>query len=271
MGGKPAPFGIDEEHLESVIEFLESEPAIELCGIHIYAGTQILDCAIIEAQYKKALEIAESVAAKLGRPLHTIDFGGGFGIPYFANETDLDLLRLRESLADMIEGVRRNPMLSAARLIVEPGRFLVGEGGVYVARITDIKVSRGKKFLVVDGGLNHHLAASGNLGQTIKRNYPIGLATKLNSPAEETVDIVGPLCTPLDTLARGLRMPKTEIGDLVAVFQSGAYARTASPLGFLSHPAPPEVWILDGKDTVIRNRGGLDHCIYGIPDETSTI
>jgi diaminopimelate decarboxylase len=126
---------------------------------------------------------------------------------------------------------------------VEPGRFLVGEAGIYLTRVLDVKVSRGKKFVIVDGGMNHHLAASGNLGQTIKRNYPVAIVNKLNQPGEETVDVVGPLCTPLDTIARSVTLPTPQIGDLFGIFQSGAYARTASPLGFLSHPEPPEIWI----------------------------
>ena len=131
----------------------------------------------------------------------------------------------------------------------------MGEGGVYLARVTDIKVSRGKKFLVIDGGMNHHLAASGNLGQTIKRNYPVALLNKLFTAPEETVDVVGPLCTPLDTLARDVNLPRADLGDLFGIFQSGAYARSASPLGFLSHPTPPEIWLDSGQHTLTRPRG----------------
>jgi diaminopimelate decarboxylase len=132
---------------------------------------------------------------------------------------------------------------------------LVGEAGIYVTRITDIKVSRGKKFLVVDGGMNHHLAASGNLGQVIKRNFPIAILDKMGEPPREKVDIVGPLCTPLDVLARDIELPAAEIGDIVGVFQSGAYARSASPLGFLSHPSPAEVLLSNGEAKLIRRRG----------------
>jgi diaminopimelate decarboxylase len=142
--------------------------------------------------------------------------------------------------------------------MLEPGRFLVGEAGVYVARISDIKTSRGKKFLILDGGMNHHLAASGNLGQVIKRNFPIAILNKLNAGPDETVEVVGPLCTPLDTLGRSVKLPTAQVGDLVGIFQSGAYARSASPLGFLSHPSPPEVWVEDEHDFVVRCRGRAD-------------
>jgi diaminopimelate decarboxylase len=132
---------------------------------------------------------------------------------------------------------------------------------VYVARITDIKISRGKKFLILDGGMHHHLAASGNLGQIVKRNFPIAVVNKLSHSGSETVDVVGPLCTPLDTVGRSVSLPAAEVGDMVAIFQSGAYARSASPVGFLSHPSPPEVWIENGQDLLVRQRGSSEDYI----------
>jgi diaminopimelate decarboxylase len=176
-------------------------------------------------------------------PVRTIDFGGGFGIPYFPHERELDLAALRASLLDLIAEARRDPALREARFLVEPGRFLTGEAGIYVARVIEVKVSRGRKFLILDGGMHHHLAASGNLGQTIKRNYPVAALNKLDRPATETVELAGPLCTPLDILGRGVALPEVGPGDLIGVLQSGAYGRSASPLGFLSHPPPPEVLV----------------------------
>lgn len=242
MGGKAVPFGIDEEKLDPVVDYLLSETCFDFRGCHIFAGTQILDDAVLAAQWRKGIEIARALALKTGRALRTVDLGGGLGIPYFEGDRPLDLDRLRREVARLIAEVRSDPLFDGTRFLLEPGRFLVGEAGIYVARVVDIKESRGKKFLIIDGGMNHHLAASGNLGQTIKRNYPIVLLKKLDRPSEETVDVVGPLCTPLDTLGRGVVLPKAEIGDLVGILQSGAYARSASPLGFLSHPSPAEVW-----------------------------
>jgi diaminopimelate decarboxylase len=144
----------------------------------------------------------------------------------------------------------------------------VGEAGVYVARVVDVKVSRGRRYLILDGGMHHHLAASGNLGQVIKRNFPIGLVNRLEAPSTEPVDIVGPLCTPLDTLAREARLPEARAGDLVGVFQSGAYGRTASPLSFLSHPAPPEVLVDGGTDRLIRRRGTHDDLFRDLPSSS---
>ena len=232
MGGKPAPFGIDEECLDDVLERVLSEPFIELRGIHLFVGTQILDHSILLDQYHHGIELARRVAGWLQRPLQTVDFGGGFGIPYFAHEQELDMPAFGKGLAALMAEVKNDSFFSETQFMVEPGRFLVGEAGIYVVRINDIKVSRGKKFLIVDGGMHHHLAASGNLGQTIKRNYPIAVLNKLNTSPEEKVDVVGPLCTPLDVLGRAVVLPKAEVGDLIGVFQSGAYARTASPLDF---------------------------------------
>ena len=261
MGGKAAPFGIDEEDLDKVLDQLATDPQLDVTGVHLFTGTQILDHNVLARQYRHAIAIARRVAQRLGRPIRTIDFGGGLGIPYFDHERPLDLKAFSRDVAQLIEEIQNDRLLCEARLIVEPGRFLVGEAGVYVARIHEIKSSRGKQFYILDGGMHHHLAASGNLGQTIKRNYPVAIATKLNDRATETVDVVGPLCTPLDILARGATLPRAEVGDLFAVFQSGAYGRSASPLEFLSHVGPPEIWIADGKDHLIRRRGTYEDLI----------
>lgn len=255
MGGKAVPFGIDEEQVLPVVDTLASEPCFDFRGIHVFAGTQILDHAVLAAQYRKGIDIARAVGARIGRALRTVDLGGGLGIPYFEGERELDLARLQVELARLVETTRGDPTFDGTRFLLEPGRFLVGEAGIYLARIVDVKVSRGKKFLIVDGGMNHHLAASGNLGQTIKRNYPIVLASRLDRTAEETVDVVGPLCTPLDTLGRGVALPRAEVGDLIGILQSGAYARSASPLRFLSHPDPAEVWVGEGRHALIRAAG----------------
>ena len=255
MGGKPAPFGIDEEKIDEVLERVLADESIELHGIHMFAGTQILDHRVLMSQYREGIEVARRVATNLQRPLQTLDFGGGLGIPYFSHEREIDMQSWQDELAVLMAEVRDDPLFVGTRFMVEPGRYLVGEAGIYVARVNDIKVSRGKKFLILDGGMNHHLAASGNLGQVIKRNFPLALVNRLDETAGETVDIVGPLCTPLDTLARDVEVPVAHIGDLVGIFQSGAYARTASPLGFLSHLTPPEIWVDGPNCRLIHPRG----------------
>lgn len=255
MGGKPTPFGIDEECLDTALDRLLSDSFIEFRGIHLFIGTQILDYTILLNQYRLAIAIARRVAVRLGRPLPTLDLGGGFGIPYFAHEHELDMQALGRGLAALMTEIEADPLFLGTQFMVEPGRFLVGEAGIYVTRISNIKVSREKKFYIIDGGMHHHLAASGNLGQTIKHNYPLAVINKLTSTPQEKVDVVGPLCTPLDVLGRAATLPRAEVGDLIGIFQSGAYARTASPLGFLSHPAPAEVWVEEGRDHLIRRRG----------------
>jgi diaminopimelate decarboxylase len=255
MGGKAAPFGIDEEILDDVISQVITEPFLDFRGIHLFTGTQILDHAVLMRQYRKGIEIALGVAQRLGRPLQTVDFGGGLGIPYFPGDQELKMELLENELANLMREVRHEPLFSGTRFILEPGRYLVGEAGIYVARVMDVKESRGKKFVILDGGMNHHLAASGNLGQVIKKNFPVVILNKAADTARERVDVVGPLCTPLDVLARDVDLPPAEVGDLVGILQSGAYARAASPLGFLSHLTPPEILVEDGETRLIRRRG----------------
>ena len=265
MGGRPAAFGVDEEILDEMVDAILADSALCFRGIHVFAGTQILEADTLVNQYRHGLAIARRAAHKAGGPLHTLDFGGGLGIPYFAHERELDLDKVRTGLTALFAQMESDPDFAGTHFLVEPGRFLVGESGIYLARINDIKVSRGKKFLILDGGMNHHLAASGNLGQTIKRNYPVAIANKLDSPADEAVDVVGPLCTPLDTVARNVTLPRAEIGDLLAIFQSGAYGRSASPLGFLSHPAPAEILVGAGSDELITARGEITGFVVPLP------
>ncbi|GJL51991.1 MAG: diaminopimelate decarboxylase [Nitrospirales bacterium] len=255
MGGQSTPFGIDEEELESVVAQVCSNPVLKFSGLHLFSGTQILDYSVLVSQYRKGLDIARRIVKKTGQPLRTLDFGGGWGIPYFGKEMELDTKKLKSGLEEVFSEVQNDPDFSGTQFMVEPGRYLVGEAGVYVTQITDVKVSRGKKFLIVDGGMHHHLAASGNFGQVIKKNFPVCLVNKIDQPMKETVDVVGPLCTPLDVLARGIQLPEAIVGDLVGVLQSGAYGRTASPLHFLSHCSPPEVLVEGGEAKLIRRRG----------------
>ncbi len=264
MGGKSAPFGVDEEKMEPLLRRVAGDPNLDFRGIHLFVGTQILDYKLLLAQYRKGLEIARLAAATTRVPIHTLDFGGGLGIPYFQGDTALNLDFLGEGLHELMAEIEGEACFSATQFLIEPGRFLVGESGIYVTAINDIKTSRGKKYLILDGGMNHHLAASGNLGQVIKRNFPLAALNKFNADARETVEVVGPLCTPLDTLGRAVRLPDMEVGDLIGIFQSGAYARTASPLGFLSHPPPAEVWVENGQDFVIRRRGSFEDSLRDV-------
>jgi diaminopimelate decarboxylase len=264
MGGKSAPFGIDEEHADTLVRRIVDDDPLKFCGLHFFAGTQILDHNILLVQYRKALTVAKQIAAITGCVLETIDFGGGWGVPYFSSERPLDLTALKAGLRQLVEEIEGERCFAGSKFVVELGRFLVAEAGLYVARVTDIKISRGTKYLIVDGGMNHHLAASGNLGQVIKRNFPLAVINRMQSTETETVDIVGPLCTPLDTLGRSVHVGCATVGDLIGVFKSGAYCRSASPMGFLSHPTPPEILVEDNQDTLIRRRGIADDLVRDI-------
>lgn len=254
MGGKPSPFGFDEEEMDAAVEAVEAQGRLRLVGLHLFAGTQGLKADTLLGQWAYGLRLAARIAKKIGRPLETIDLGGGLGIPYFSGDAPLDLDALRSGLPPLIETLRADPSLAGARVVLEPGRYLAGPAGLYVARVLAVKESRGSRFVITDGGMHHHLAASGNLGQIVKRDFPLAAVTDAGGERAATA-VVGPLCTPLDMLARAAPLPPLAEGDLVAVLQSGAYGLTASPTGFLSHPMPAEVLVDRGRAELIRLRG----------------
>jgi diaminopimelate decarboxylase len=238
MGGGPKQFGIDAERVPEALKAIE-EAGLAFEGFHIYWGSQSLNpAAIIDAQ-QKSYELAVALARHAPSPVRSLNLGGGFGIPYFPGDKPLDLAPVGRNLAELVERSQRD--LPGATLTIELGRYLVGEAGVYVCRVLDQKVSRGHVFLVTDGGLHHHLAASGNFGQVLRRNYPVVIGNRIGSTEREVASVVGPLCTPLDLLADRMELAKSEEGDLIVVFQSGAYGFTASPRDFLSHPQPQQL------------------------------
>jgi diaminopimelate decarboxylase len=235
MGGRASPFGVDAARVPALVRRLIAAGA-DWRGFHIFAGSQSLDTqAVVETQ-AATIALAKRLADEAGATPPLLNLGGGFGIPYFPGDVPLDVEAVGAALGD----------LPGTALAVELGRWLVGEAGVYLARIVDRKESQGETFLVVDGGLNHHLAATGNFGTVVRRNYPVAIAHRLQDPAEEVVSVVGPLCTPLDRLADRVALPRAEVGDLFAIFASGAYGATASPAAFLGHPPAREV-LVTGK------------------------
>lgn len=248
MGGKPTAFGFDEEDVVAILAYIAARPHLRLTGLHVFAGTQILDAEVLLTQWAHGLDLAVRVAAIAGHPLRTIDLGGGLGIPYFEGDATLDLARVADGIPALLARKSASAGIADARVVIEPGRYLAGPGGLYVAEVNAVKVSRGSTFVITDGGMHHHLAASGNLGQVVKRDYPLVTPARMaEAPAAQPVSVVGPLCTPLDTLARKAVLPQLRSGDLVAILQSGAYGLTASPNGFLSHDPPAEV-LVDGAD-----------------------
>lgn len=240
MGGGAQQFGIDAARVPEILDRI-GRADLDFQGFHIFAGSQNLRADLLIEAQAKTVDLALALAKRAPGPVRHINIGGGFGIPYFPNDRSLDLRAVGRALAasrDRVEAA-----LPQARLVVELGRYIVGEAGVYVCRVVDRKTSGGETFLVTDGGLHHHLAASGNFGQTIRRNYPLAIGNRMNEERRKTVNVVGPLCTPLDLLGSKVDLPPARVGDLVVVFQSGAYGKTASPTAFLSHPEPEEVLV----------------------------
>jgi diaminopimelate decarboxylase len=231
MSGGARQFGVDAEVVPQLLREIAAA-GLGFEGFHMFAGSQNLrHAAIVEAQrkcYEQALEWQDLLPA----PVRSLNLGGGFGIPYTAGEAALDLAPVIDNLGELAQRLPSD--WPGAHIVIELGRYLVGEAGLYVSRVVDRKVSRGQVFLVVDGGMHHHLAATGNFGQVIRRNYPV--AVNRTDLGTETASVVGPLCTPMDLLADRMELHHAEPGDLVVVFQSGAYGRSASPRGFLSHP-----------------------------------
>ena len=240
MGGGPKQFGVDAERVPAMLARI-GQLSLDFQGFHIFSGAQNLRAAAIQEAQHKTIELALRLAGHAPAPVRMLNIGGGFGIPYFPGEQALDIAAVGANLAQLLPQVAQR--LPQAQVVVELGRYFVGEAGIYVCRIIDRKISRGHVFLVTDGGLHHHLSASGNFGQVIRKNYPVVVGNKVTGRERESASVVGPLCTPLDLLADSMELAKADVGDLIVVFQSGAYGLTASPTAFLSHPAPVEVLV----------------------------
>lgn len=240
MGGGAKPFGIDADQVPALLKRIASLQ-MDFVGLHIFSGSQSLKADAIIDAHAQSFELALQLAHDAPQPMRQLNIGGAFGIPYFPGEAALDLAPVGAHLAQWL------PKLQAAmpqvQVAIELGRYLVGEAGIYVARVLDRKVSRGQLFLVTDGGLHHHLAASGNFGQVIRKNYPVAVGNRMTPGEAGRASVVGPLCTPLDILADQMELGHAREGDLIVVFQSGAYGLTASPGHFLGHPQAVEVLV----------------------------
>jgi diaminopimelate decarboxylase len=240
MGGMASQFGVDHDRASALVRRL-IEAGAEWRGLHIFTGSQGLHAdALIEVQ-TATVSLAAEIAEQAGAPLPEVNLGGGFGIPYFPGDKTLDLEAVGTALAKTLAD--RPKILGETTFAIELGRWLVGEAGVYLTRIVDRKMSRGETFLVTDGGLQHMLAASGNFGQLLRRNYPVAIANRFGLEPEDDVTITGGLCTPLDLLAHEVALPRAEVGDLVAIFCAGAYGLTASPQEFLGQPRAREMLV----------------------------
>lgn len=238
MGGRPSQFGVDAERVPAMLTELAALD-LQFRGFHVFSGAQNLRAEAIEEAMTKTVALVIDLAASTKLEVSIINLGGGLGIPYFPREQPLALAEVGETAQRAVESLLR--ALGDVEVIMELGRYLVGEAGIYVTRVIDVKDSQGMRFAVCDGGLHHHLAASGNFGQVVRKNYPVAAVTLTDE--HEAVSVVGPLCTPLDLLADRISMSKLEEGSLVTVLQSGAYGRSASPQEFLSHPHCKEILV----------------------------
>ncbi len=240
MGGGAKQFGVDAELVPGLLDRVARSGA-DFEGFHVFSGSQNLSAESILEALRSLLDMVHRLAGEAKAAPRSVTLGGGFGIPYFPGDRPVDLEAIGAGMEALLAEAGR--ALPGTTIVLELGRYLVGEAGLYVCRVLDRKVSRGRVFLVTDGGMNHHLAASGNLGQLIRKNYPVAIGNRIGASQVETVSVVGPLCTPLDLLGDHVTLPRADIGDLVVVFKSGAYGLTASPLDFLGHPHPAEVLV----------------------------
>ncbi len=240
MAGGAKQFGVDAEQATELLAIIATSD-LNFHGFHIFCGSQNLQIEAIKEAQERTIQLGIRLSELTGSQPTTLNIGGGFGIPYFPGEQALDLPAIGNNLERLMEGVRKD--LPKTAVIIELGRYIVGEAGIYVCRVIDRKVSRGQVFLITDGGLHHHLAASGNFGQILRKNYPVVIGNRMEEEEKEIASIVGPLCTPLDLLADKMDLPKAQIGDYAVVLQSGAYGFTASPTNFLSHPPPIEMLV----------------------------
>lgn len=246
MGGRASPFGIDAARVPALVRTILASGAAWR-GFHIFAGSQALDTgAIIETQ-AATVALAARLADEAGAAPPLVNLGGGFGIPYFAGDLPVDVAAVGAALGDAL--ATRPATLAHSAFAIELGRWLVGEAGVYLTRVIDVKDSGGERFVIVDGGLHHQLAASGNFGTVVRRNYPVAVTGRMAEPATQTASVVGCLCTPLDRLADKVALPEVAVGELVAVFLAGAYGATASPAAFLGHPPARELVVQGNRRT----------------------
>ncbi len=256
MVGGPRKFGIDAESIEPLVEKAMTSQNLELTGFHCYPGTQILDAVDLGRAYNVFAQWAEQLAIRLNLKVKSLNFGGGLGIPYKEEDKELDIKVLGSVITKVRNKLAKSRWLKGARILLEPGRYLVGPAGVYISQVTDMKMSRGAQFVITNGGIHHAL-----LPITLNKNYPTAILNKMEKRKTVSCVLAGPLCLSPDQFSREVKLPKPEIGDFVGIFNSGAYGYTASMLSFLSHPAPAEVLVDRGKVDLIRKPKKPDHGI----------
>jgi diaminopimelate decarboxylase len=260
MAGRPSQFGIDEELLAEVVAAMNTCSALTLCGFHVYAGTQCLSPDTLVENFEVMVRVFRDAAELFDVAPDCLVFGAGFGIPYYPDSVPLELGPVASRISPLLTSLRSG-RFAHSHFLLELGRFLVGEAGVFAMSVLDVKDSRGRKIAVCDGGMHQHLGAAGHLGTIVPRNYRMFRApTSASAPASvdraspETYDVVGPLCTSIDTLGRGVTFDALQVGDVIGIECSGAYGFSVSPMSFISHPPPLEVFVWESGDEGARSQ-----------------
>lgn len=260
MSGISSQFGIEEEEInDNFINKIKKLENVKIVGFQIYVGTQILNALEICNNTKSIIEIAIKLSRKFKIKLDYLNMGGGFGVPYFPNEKELNLVTLKEEMQKIYSFYLED--IKHTELIFESGRYLTAEAGVYVTKVLYKKCSKGTQYIICDGGSNFH-AGSAFLGRFVRNNFPFH--TIPDNDCKNVVNIVGPLCTPTDVIGQKVEVNCfLQSGDYVIIEKSGAYGLTYSPLKFLSHDTPLEV-LIDGKKVyIMRERGTAEDCLLG--------
>jgi diaminopimelate decarboxylase len=254
-------FGMDAADLSVSARMAVSSPHLELLGLHAFGASNILDAGDLVEHVAATVRAARTLALSVGTSLRLVDAGGGLGIPYEPHDESLDLVRLGAGLARITNDWDMDPVLANARLLLEPGRFLVGPAGAYLARVVDRKTVDGTFVVILDGGV-HHLLRPALVGQE-HRLRAFGArgddAASATAPRMVPVTVAGALCSGLDVFSQSAVMTPPEVGDLVAVLDVGAYGFTESMPLFLSHPIPAEVAVRGGRAELIRPRQDPSH------------
>ena len=240
IGSRPSPFGVDADRVPLLVQGL-IEAGVDWRGLHMFGGTQCLDAEALAKGHRVTVAHAGEIADAIGVPLPELNLGSGFDIACRPGESPLDIDRVAAELNRTL--CNAPPMLATTCFTIELGRWLVGEAGVYLTRVLDRTESCGHTFLTTDGGGHHLIGATGSLGERGLINFPIAVANRFDSPAEEQVTVTGCLCTPFDVLGDQVGLPRAEEGDLIAVFCAGAYGLSASPQAWESRPLAREMLI----------------------------
>ncbi|MBN2534266.1 MAG: diaminopimelate decarboxylase [Spirochaetales bacterium] len=258
MGGVSSPFGIDQDKIHHLYPLINKSKSIRFQGIHVYVGNQIFDHEAAIANIKNTLDLAGDIARELNlKYIPMVNLGGGLGIPYYTNQSDFDEIEFKKALNEIIFTTVKKACFSRTTFILEIGRYFTAKSGIFLTRVLYTKESYNRKYVIVDGGMNYCSMATGNLGQKMRRKFPLAVANRLNEECSENWSICGPLCTPMDKFGDDFKAPPLVPGDIIAVFFVGAYGYSASPHNFLSHPGCPEIAVVEKNVQCIRRERSL--------------